>query len=88
MVQTCFNANPTHPFVSQDRHYHVYANRNIDTLQSIKVSMFSVICFKNDTLFPRFSNNPVSARKIFIPFAFCGALEVFGAWLEDDTLPP
>ena len=31
--------------------------------------------------------NPVSTRKIFLPFAFCGALELFGAWLADDSLP-
>ena len=31
--------------------------------------------------------NPVSARKVFTSFAFCGALEFFGVWLAVDTLP-
>ncbi len=33
------------------------------------------------------SINPVSTRKKFIPFAFCGAFELFGAWLAVDMLP-
>ena len=47
------------------------------------------VCWSlKDLLYSRVSAiNPVSTRKIFLPFAFRGALEFFGAWLGVDTLP-
>ena len=54
----------------------------------LKTPLFVYVgAFKNLSYSRVSAINPVSTRKIFLPFAFCGALEFFGAWSADDTLP-
>ena len=54
---------------------------SIDTLQSIKVSMFTALRFKNKTLFTRFINKSHIYQKDDHTFRILWRDRVFGPWL-------
>ena len=79
-----FDVNWLRPFVSPNIRKILRPKKNDTILKTIICVCWSL----KDLLYSRVSAiNPVSTRKIFLPFAFCGALEFFGVWLAVDTLP-